>query len=100
LVIEFSIDIDLFTDKKFDGHQLRNYLERYYKAEFKRLRDNSITGFIEDVKFDLILQPYQKIMPSISPEGIRMESLFDIAAMKINAIVGNASRTLSIFTIF
>jgi Nucleotidyl transferase AbiEii toxin, Type IV TA system len=87
-----SIDIDLFTDKEFNGDQLRSHLDHYYKAEFKSVRDNAITGFIEDVKFDLILHPYQKIMPSIKPEGIRMESLFDIAAMKINAIVGNGSR--------
>jgi hypothetical protein len=87
-----SIDIDLFTDQKFSGDQLRNHLDQFYQAEFKSVKDNAVTGFIEDVKFDLILHPYQKIMPIISPEGIRMESLFDIAAMKINAIVGNGSR--------
>ena len=87
-----SIDIDLFTDQKFSGEQLGKHLDQHYKAEFKSVRDNAVTGFIEDVKFDLILHPYPKIMPVINPEGIRMESLFDIAAMKVNAIVGNGSR--------
>ncbi len=87
-----SIDIDLFTDKEFDTAQMVKYLSANYETELKSTGKNSITGFLEGIKFDLIAHQYPYVKPVINLEGIRMLSLYDIAAMKVNAIVGNGTR--------
>ncbi len=87
-----SIDIDLFTDKEFDTAQMMKYLSANYETELKSTGKNSITGFLEGIKFDLIAHQYPNVKPVINLEGIRMLSLHDIAAMKVNAIVGNGTR--------
>ncbi len=87
-----SIDIDLFTDKEFDTAQMVKYLSANYETELKSTGKNSITGFLEGIKFDLIAHQYPNVKPVINLEGIRMLSLHDIAAMKVNAIVGNGTR--------
>lgn len=87
-----SIDIDLFTDKEFDTAQMVKYLSANYETELKSTGKNSITGFLEGIKFDLIAHQYPYVKPVINLEGIRMLSLHDIAAMKVNAIVGNGTR--------
>ena len=87
-----SIDIDLFTDKEFDTAQMVKHLSANYETELKSTGKNSISGFLEGIKFDLIAHQYPYVKPVINLEGIRMLSLHDIAAMKVNAIVGNGTR--------
>lgn len=87
-----SIDIDLFTDKEFDANEAARYLKNNYDADLNSVSKNSVSGFIEDVKFDLISHIYPHVNPLLTIEGIRMLGLHDIAAMKVNAIVGNGTR--------
>src|ERR1700733_4100456 len=90
-----SIDIDLFTDKDFNPGSLRKHLEQRHSMTDVKTIGNGIFGFIDDVKIDIIAHKY----PLIEPlqiieviEGIRMSSLEDIGAMKLNAIVGSGNR--------
>lgn len=53
---------------------------------------NTIKGRIQDVKVDLIAHVYPMVQSLIVEEGVRMASLKDIAAMKLNAITGNGTR--------
>lgn len=87
-----SIDIDLFTDKEFNAEKASQYLKKHYQTDLNTISKNSVSGFIENVKFDLIAHRYTHVKPILTIEGIRMLSIYDIAAMKVNAIVGNGTR--------
>lgn len=87
-----SIDIDLFSQVDFDSKQLASYLEKKYKLSETKTINNGIFGFINGVKLDLIAHKYPIIYPIQNLEGIRMVSLQEIGAMKLNAIVQNGSR--------
>jgi hypothetical protein len=87
-----SIDIDLFTDKDFDPHQIARHLLQMYKAENIRILKNGVFSFINKVKVDVLAHQYPLINKVESIDGIRMLSLEDIGAMKLNAILNNGTR--------
>lgn len=87
-----SVDIDLFNKRDFDSELLKSYLSEKYNAESFRLGVNSVLCFIENVKVDLISHRVPDIKPTIVQENIRMASLEDIGAMKLNAITRDGSR--------
>lgn len=86
-----SIDIDLFSRQSFDVNELLSYLEsKDFTLDF--LDKNTIKGKINGVAVDLITHAYPLANDIIVTDGIRMASLEDIAAMKLNAIVSNGTR--------
>lgn len=87
-----SIDIDLFNIGDFDGEELAGHLKKQYHAEIRGQKNNYVSGSIFDVDFDLISHKYPPIKQIEFIQGIRMMSLEDIAAMKINAIVNDGRR--------
>jgi hypothetical protein len=87
-----SIDIDLFTDIDFDSVALANYLAVNYEMEIQHTEKNTIISFIENVKADLIAHKYPLIREVDTVGDIRMLSLEDIGAMKLNAIIQNGTR--------
>lgn len=87
-----SIDIDLFSQSPFDENAILRYLESQNKLQLDYLAKNTIKGQITGTKVDLITHSYPLIEDLKVIEGIRMASLEDIAAMKLNAIIGNGSR--------
>jgi predicted nucleotidyltransferase component of viral defense system len=54
---------------------------------------NTLKGSIGDVKVDFISHPYNLLMPIVETEQIRLYSVTDVAAMKVNAIAGNGTRS-------
>lgn len=87
-----SIDIDLFSEKPFDENQIAEYLESHKGLMTDYLSTNTVKGQIGDVKLDLIAHSYPLLNPVVVNENIRLASLEDIAAMKLNAIIGNGTR--------
>jgi hypothetical protein len=87
-----SIDIDLFNTGDFDAVKLAAHLEKQYHALIRRQKSNYVSGSIFDVDFDLISHKYPAVKQIETIQGIRMMSLEDIAAMKINAIVHSGQR--------
>lgn len=87
-----SIDIDLFTDKDFDANKIADYLKKVYHAERMKVLKNGVFCFVNKVKVDLLAHQYPLINPLEITEGIRMASLPDIGAMKLNAILYNGTR--------
>ena len=87
-----SIDIDLFSSDAFDVENMLEFLQKefnyYNQARFK----NSLLGSIGNIKLDIISHQYHWLYPFTTVEGIRMAGTADIAAMKLNAIMGNGSR--------
>ncbi|HWD90509.1 MAG TPA: nucleotidyl transferase AbiEii/AbiGii toxin family protein [Mucilaginibacter sp.] len=87
-----SIDIDLFSLNPFDESGMLAYLESEKGFKLDYLNKNTIKGEIGRTKIDLITHSYPLVKQLELANGIRLASLEDIAAMKLNAIVGNGTR--------
>lgn len=88
-----SIDIDLFTTGDFPTDSLPDFLKENGFAFHQQSRfKGGLLGHINNIKVDFIRHAYPWIVQPEMIEGIRMASLEDIAAMKLNAITGNGSR--------
>ena len=87
-----SLDIDLFNVKPFDAGAIAAYLRSNYGAEHIVILENCVFCFVEDIKVDIISHQYPWVEIPMDVEGVRMVSLADIGAMKLNAIVQNGSR--------
>ncbi len=87
-----SIDIDLFSAHSFDNNEMLEYLRANYDFRMNFIAKNTLKGLIKEIKTDLITHPYAFVKDLQTVEGIRMASLEDIAAMKLNAISGNGTR--------
>lgn len=87
-----SIDIDLFSVTSFDEKKLLEYLEEKRGMQLNYLGNNTIKGEINRVQVDLITHAYPLVKNLKTIDGIRVASIQDISAMKLNAIVGNGTR--------
>jgi len=88
-----SIDLDLFSFKTFETDKLTDYLVQKYDFRVKLKREsNTIMGYISEVKIDIVAHIYSLLQEPIVVDGIRLYSLPDIAAMKLNAISDNGTR--------
>ena len=87
-----SVDLDLFTEKEFEADELREYLEQNYRLQTDYLAFATVKGEIEEVQVDCIAHAYPWLKPFVLEEGVRLASLEDICAMKVNAIAGNGTR--------
>lgn len=88
-----SIDLDLFSPYPFDATELNRYLTEKYGFIGTFNRKNTLKGHIDGVLIDCITHGYPYVMPAaVSPEGVRLYSVQDIAAMKLSAIADNGSR--------
>jgi hypothetical protein len=81
-----SVDIDLFSTTAFNAPELGDHLTTNYKAEEVQILKNGVFCYVNDIKIDLIAHQYPLIGNLETIEGIRMVSLLDIGAMKLNAI--------------
>ena len=87
-----SVDLDLFFKSDFDAEELRAYLERTYHLETDYMAYATVKGEINGVQVDCIAHSYPWIRPFVEEDGIRLVSMEDICAMKLNAIAGNDTR--------
>ena len=87
-----SVDLDLFTEKEFEADELREYLEQNYHLQTDYLAFATVKGEVEGVQVDCIAHAYHWLKPFAVEEGVRLASLEDICAMKLNAIAGNGTR--------
>jgi hypothetical protein len=87
-----SVDLDLFRTTEFDSGQLAEHLKQQYNADHPRQNKNGVFGYIGGVKFDMLTDPTPLIDNLEKIEGIRMLSIRDIGAMKMNAIYDDGGR--------
>ena len=87
-----SIDLDFFSTSSFDEELISKQLETEFNAKIYGLNPNSISGEIAGVKFDIISHQYPLIQDILVKNDIRLASLKDIAAMKLNAIQNRGSK--------
>jgi len=87
-----SLDLDLFTQVSFTENEMLSNLEERYQFQMDFQAKNTLKGSIRELKVDLIAHNYPLVKPLIETEGIRIAAVEDIAAMKLNAIIGNGTR--------
>ena len=87
-----SVDLDLFSKEDFDLQEVKELLVNKYDLKVGYEKGKTLKGFIGNVMVDLIRYDYPHIQPVETEEGIRMESLPDIVAMKLSTICDNGSR--------
>lgn len=90
-----SVDLDLFSDKSFD----HSHIEAELRSEFgdgfvfeQGHRQLGLFCYIEEVKVDIVHFPHSTIGDIVVESGIRMYGDSDIAAMKIQAILGRGRK--------
>lgn len=87
-----SVDIDLFSFESFNENELADYLRSKYHFELDFISKNTLKGEINGVQLDCIAHQYPWIKSLLIEENIRLAGFEDIAAMKLNAIIGNGTR--------
>lgn len=87
-----SVDLDLFSVSSFEETGLNQYLIDHYHFETDFLARSTVKGEIEGVQIDCLSHAYPLVGEINVDEAIRLASLQDIAAMKLNAISGNGTR--------
>ena len=87
-----SIDLDLFTREEFDLEELKAMLMENYELKVSYERNQTLKGFIDGVMIDCIRFNYPHLQAPDIVEGVRLESIPDIIAMKLSAIAQNGTR--------
>ena len=87
-----SVDIDLFISKDFDAEQLLEKLESDFAFQMDYLGVNTIKGNSAGIKVDLLAHKYPSIGDTIEIENIRVASMDDISAMKMNSVANDGTR--------
>jgi hypothetical protein len=87
-----SIDIDLFTTSDFNSPEISNHLSENYNVTRIQTIKNGVFCLVDGVKVDLLAHQYPLIGEMETIDGIRIISLLDIGAMKLNAIYNNGTR--------
>lgn len=83
-----SIDIDLFSGREFEPETLVKKLLTQFDIQRIHHEPDTVRAIIRGVKVELIWHDYPLIGQPITLDGIRMASLPDLAAMKLNAVSG------------
>ena len=86
-----SVDLDFFTTSSFDPASLANQFG-IGPESITGQADGTLQLRIHDVKVEFLKHAYPKLADDEMIDGIKMWSLQDVAAMKLNAIVNRGSK--------
>lgn len=87
-----SDDLDLFSVEPLDGLRVQNLLIDKYGFLPSVIEEQTLIGFIQGVKIDVIYHPFPWLEPAIEEDGMRLATVADIAAMKMHAIINSGKR--------
>jgi len=91
-----SIDLDFFTTQEFDTTKLVNLLEDKYQLSSIIASKNALSLYIlyneKNIKIDFLRHNYKIIKSSVIEDGVRLHSIEDVAAMKLNAILNRGAK--------
>jgi predicted nucleotidyltransferase component of viral defense system len=88
-----SVDLDLFSVDSYDHNEMLNCISSHFgnRLSIHRSREGfGIFCSIDNVKIDIIHYPFPLISELDVQDDIRMYSNQDIAAMKVQAVLGRA----------
>jgi len=90
-----SIDLDIFFREKFDHTKIENELQLEFGKDFSHESGHKKFGifcYIQKIKIDIVYFPHLPIAEFVTEDNVRMYNNADIAAMKIQAILGRAQK--------
>lgn len=90
-----SVDLDLFTSEPFVREEVVDALSAEFGSHFVLTPSKAawaIFAFIEDVKVDIVKVQDARMVDIVTEDGIRMYADADIAAMKVQAILGRGKK--------
>ena len=88
-----SIDIDLFLTESFDSLLLQDSLaQRFPQLSVTNRTTGSLSGMVGPVKLDILRHSYRLLAEYTQTESLRLISLPDMAAMKVNAVTNRGSK--------
>ena len=87
-----SDDLDLFSVEPLDELGVQNMLIDDFGFQPSVIAGNTLIGFIQGVKIDVIYHPFPWLEDAIHEDGMRIASMADIAAMKMHAIINSGKR--------
>jgi hypothetical protein len=86
-----SVDLDFFTVSSFDPEALAHDLG-FGAASITGQAEGSLQLRIDNVKVEFLRHGYPKLVEDDLIEGVKLWSLQDVAAMKLNAISNRGSK--------
>lgn len=91
-----SVDLDLFVNSGFDYAEIVKLLRLEFKEELAHEPDNvnniGVFCYVSGVKVDIVNYKHPLLNPVVVEDGIRSYHDADIAAMKIQAILGRGKK--------
>lgn len=90
-----SIDLDIFTTEPFKETELIEALVTEFGDSFEYEQTHNVTAlfsFISDIKVDVVHYPHPLLQQPTAQDGLRLISMQDIAAMKVNAVLGRGQK--------
>ena len=87
-----SVDIDLFGKIECDDDELYEHLKSAGQVTTLKKSPNIHIYTIDGIKVDIVNYKYDWLLPAIKEDNITLASKEDIAAMKINAIIGRGTK--------
>jgi len=87
-----SIDIDLFGNLSADYENLVDELKTLGEVVSLKNSKNIHSLLINEIKVDIVNYEYKWLTNKITTDNIHLASIEDIAAMKLNAIIGRGSK--------
>jgi len=81
-----SEDLDFFSEHPFEPRLVQAELEKFDKVQDLELAENTLNGYIQDVKLQFLGYPYPLLEELIDYKGIKLSSILDIACTKLQTI--------------
>lgn len=94
-----STDLDFFTNEQHDFVRLLQAVKTDYSIEKESTYSFALFCYIEEVKVDFVWKPGKQLESAKELDGIRLASLQDLAAYKLEAVT-NRGKYRDFFDIF
>ena len=95
-----SDEMDFFTHNDFDNSRVLEKLEEDFGFQADQLERNTIKGTVHGIKIDLLSHKYTLLDQIQNLEEIRIASVRDIAAMKVNVVSNDGTRIKDFIDIY
>ena len=95
-----SVDIDLFSNFSFDASELLENIHQDFPFQLFFTGSNTLKGTVAEINVDILAHRYRYITEPWVIEGVRLLSIPDIIAMKLNAISTSGQRSKDFIDIY
>ena len=89
-----SIDLDFFSYHSFNANELTKRISSDFRLdkEFIEIEENTLNCIINNIRVQFLTHNYQRVRPDLNDGMIRLYSLSDSAAMKLNAVTNRGAK--------